>query len=238
MCGYEAFAGVTAELLRERGYKISWETIPVVAGAILYDFRPRPSNSVYPDKSLGRAALRSVKEGIFPLGNQGAGISATVGKFFNFSLSEKGGQGGAYRQYGSTKILVFSAVNSYGAIYDKKGNIIRGNYDREKGYRVNLAIYYNEKFEVKEQVSFGNTTLTLVVTNQKFNSYYNFQQAAKQIHVSMARAIHPFHIKDDGDVLFMVSTEEVENKHLNSNEFGLLASEVAWDAVLSCFEEE
>ena len=50
----------------------------------------------------------------------------------------------------------------------------------------------------------------------------------------MARAIQPFHTFGDGDVLFATTTGEVENPHLNLTDLGVLASELAWDAVLSC----
>jgi hypothetical protein len=40
----------------------------------------------------------------------------------------------------------------------------------------------------------------------------------------------------DGDVLWAVSTGEVDNPALNDIGLGALASEVAWDAVLSCYE--
>ena len=51
----------------------------------------------------------------------------------------------------------------------------------------------------------------------------------------MARAIQPFHSMNDGDVLFAVTTGEVENRSLNLTDLGLLTSELAWDAVLNSF---
>jgi len=183
---------------------------------------------------LGSAAIRSAREGIFPLGNQGAGVSATVGKTPDFSFHEKGGQGGAFGQFGPIKILVFSVVNALGALYNKQGNVIRGHFDpKTKGY-TNLSDIANGL--TNDQGFTGNTTLTLVVTNQNFNSTWEFNQIAKQIHASMARAIYPFNTTSDGDVLFMVTTAEVENKQLLPKGFGYLAGELAWDAVMSCFE--
>ena len=44
-------------LLVRREYRTGWLDIPIVAGAIIFDFGPRES-AVYPDKELGRAALR------------------------------------------------------------------------------------------------------------------------------------------------------------------------------------
>jgi L-aminopeptidase/D-esterase-like protein len=49
----------------------------------------------------------------------------------------------------------------------------------------------------------------------------------------MGRAIQPFHARFDGDVLFAVTTAEVDNPELDEISLGVLASEVAWDAVLA-----
>jgi L-aminopeptidase/D-esterase-like protein len=49
----------------------------------------------------------------------------------------------------------------------------------------------------------------------------------------MARAIQPFHALVDGDVLYAVSTNEIEDPALESIGLGIVASELAWDAVLA-----
>jgi L-aminopeptidase/D-esterase-like protein len=82
----------------------------------------------------------------------------------------------------------------------------------------------------------GNTTLTLVITNQKLTRR-ELKQLGVQVHASMARAIQPFHALVDGDVLYTISTNEVENPELTSMSLGVLASELAWDAVLSCLDQ-
>ena len=56
---------------------------------------------------------------------------------------------------------------------------------------------------------------------------------ARQVHASIARAIQPFHALVDGDVLFAVSTNEVEEPLAESVGLGVVASELAWDAVLA-----
>jgi L-aminopeptidase/D-esterase-like protein len=53
----------------------------------------------------------------------------------------------------------------------------------------------------------------------------------------MARAIQPFHAPTDGDVLWAATTNEVDNPDLSEVALGVIASEVAWDAVLSCVQE-
>ena len=82
------------------------------------------------------------------------------------------------------------------------------------------------------RASTGNTTLTLVATNQQLD-FWALQRLAIQVHTSMARAIQPFHTQRDGDVLFAVTTGEVENPDLAPVDLGVIASELAWDAVLS-----
>jgi L-aminopeptidase/D-esterase-like protein len=53
----------------------------------------------------------------------------------------------------------------------------------------------------------------------------------------MARAIQPFHTASDGDTLFAVSTRAVEGGPLaDATRLGIVASELAWDAVLASFD--
>ncbi len=231
--GLEAACGVAAELMVIRGNTVGWEDVELVLGAIVYDFGRR-DNAVYPDADLGRQALRNAREGVFPLGRRGAGRSVTVGKTFALEQGEFAGQGGAFREVGPTKIAVFTVVNAFGAIVDREGTVVRGHYDAERDLRAPLV----ETLEAQlPQAAPGNTTLTLVVTNQRLTRR-ELRQLGVQVHASMARAIQPFHALVDGDVLYTVSTNEVENAELTSMSLGILASELAWDAVLSCVDDE
>jgi L-aminopeptidase/D-esterase-like protein len=232
--GLEAAAGVAAEELARREYRTDWLAIPLVAGAIIFDWGPR-DNAVYPDKELGRAARRSAKHGAFPLGLRGAGRSATAGKLFAYEQGEPAGQGGAFREVGETKVAVFTVVNSIGAIIDRDGNVVRGHYDRESGMRQGLVPGVEERLAGGRPVRPppGNTTLTVVVTNLRLGAR-ELRTLGRQVHVSMARAIQPFHALEDGDVLFACSTGAVDSDPLlDTTALGVIASEVAWDAVLS-----
>jgi L-aminopeptidase/D-esterase-like protein len=223
--GLEACTGVAAELFEQRGFDTGWTAIADVTGAIIFDFGPR-GNAIYPDKELGRAALRTAREGSFPLGRRGAGRSATVGKTFGFEQAEPGGQGGAARELGDTRLAVFTVVNAVGAIVDRDGNVVRGHFDRPTGARRALV----EGIEAR--ISGRNTTLTLVATNQKLDRWL-LRQLGRQVHTSMARAIHPFHALTDGDALFAATTNEIQDESLDSVTLGVIASELAWDAVLA-----
>jgi L-aminopeptidase/D-esterase-like protein len=232
--GLEAAAGVAAELLARRGYSTHWLEIPLVAGAIIFDWGPR-DNAVYPDKELGRAAVRAARPGVFPLGLRGAGRSATAGKLFAYEEGEPAGQGGAFRRVGETTIAVFTVVNAIGAIVDREGNVVRGHLDRRSGLRRSLVPGVEERLAsgLPVRPPPGNTTLTVVATNLRLDSR-ELRTLGRQVHASMARAIQPFHALEDGDVLFAVSTGTVERDPLlDTTALGVVASEVAWDAVLS-----
>jgi L-aminopeptidase/D-esterase-like protein len=229
--GLEAVTGVASELFAMRKYMGVYN----VRGAVIYDFFR--NNMIYPDKELGKAALRSAQTGIFPLGFHGVGCWPGCGTAFDCLQPDGTGQGGAFRQINETKIAVFTVVNALGVIVDRQGNIVRGNYDRKTGKRH----HYNELLEQRladnkhSEPHYANTTLTLVVTNQKLD-IEPLRQLSRQVHSSMARAIQPFHTKDDGDVLYAVTTNDVENDILDVNDLGVVASELAWDAILSCFQ--
>ena len=232
--GLEAVTGVSAEIFAQSGYS----GVYGVRGAIIYDFFR--ANWIYPDKTLGRAALQVAKPGIFPLGARGAGRSATCGKWLLKPFErERAGQGGAFHQVGPTKVAVFSVVNSLGAIMDRQGNIVRGHYNPQTGKRHTLTDALNllQSDDDSANPSVGNTTLTLVVTNQKLN-IEELRQLAKHVHSSMTRAIYPFHTSVDGDVLYAVTTDEVDNPDINHFVLSHIASELAWDAVLNCFKKD
>jgi len=235
--GLEAATGVAAELFAQRDYDTGWMSIAAVAGAIIFDWGPR-DNAVYPDKDLGRAALRAALEGRFPLGRRGAGRSATVGKTFGLEHGEPGGQGGAFRTVGSTRLAVFTVVNAVGAIVDREGHVVRGHHDRSTGARRALVEGVEERVAGGRTVhpTPGNTTLTLVATNQRTDREV-LRQLGRQVHASMARAIHPFHALTDGDVLFAATTNEADNDALDSVALGVVASELAWDAVLAAVRD-
>ncbi|GAA4706331.1 P1 family peptidase [Phytohabitans rumicis] len=228
--GLEAAAGVSAELLARRQNRVKWDELQIVSGAVVYDFSAR-DNAVYPDAALGRAALRHAEEGFFPIGRCGAGRSATVGKV-DFARAEYGGQGAAFGTFGAAKVLVATVLNAVGVIVDRQGEIVRGNYHLSEGGRRHPSVDYAAS--ASAGVS-GNTTLTVLVTNVRLADR-ELSQLARQVHSSMHRGIQPFHTDTDGDVLFALTTDEVDLDGLKPTGFGALASEVAWDAILCAAE--
>ena len=261
--GLEAAAGVAAELFAQGGYR----DLVNVSGAVIWDvsmveepdgFRGK---GIYPDKALGQEAVRALKPGRFPLGNQGAGSGAYVGQWANFPYErERGGQGGAFRQIGPLKLAVFSVVNALGVIVDRQGQVVRGGLDQRTGERTTPiqdaeGILSGTSVRVQPEAALPggltrHTTLSVLVTNVALPRDL-LRQLGRQVHSSMARAIQPFNTPDDGDTFFTVSTGEIAADDIDSpfstalgvdidstfsTALGVVASELAWDAVLSCYE--
>jgi L-aminopeptidase/D-esterase-like protein len=235
--GLEACAGVSAELLARRGYDTDWSNIAIVPGAVLFDFnRFRKNRAIYPDKQLGRAAIRSARPNHFPLGARGAGVCATVGKWLREPYQlERGGQGAAFHRSGEARVAVFAVVNAVGCIVDRDGRAVRGHLDPATGKRHRVGEARGLAGDAETDAPRpGNTTLTVVVVNQRMG-LRELRQLARQVHGSMARAIDPFHTMHDGDVLYAVTTNALDPGALAHEEVSYVASELAWDAVLRAF---
>ncbi len=239
--GLSAATGVANELKRMRSAEIDY--IPGVVGAIIFDVGGRRFSRVTPDDALGAAAVRSSEAGWFPLGARGAGRLAMQGVYFhrgtsaeNYATWAHSGQGGAFRAVGPTKIAVFTVVNALGSVVDRSGNVVRcGRNDPGRNcpsISEKLKNFSPVKATPPDTGPSANTTITLVVTNQKL-PFSGLQRLATQVHSSMSRAIQPFATSQDGDILYAVSTDEVENPLLNATDLSVIASELAWDAILA-----
>jgi L-aminopeptidase/D-esterase-like protein len=240
--GLSAATGV-AEAIKEMNEDPgNWNEIAFVPGAIIFDLGGRRLNAITPDAALGKAALRAARPGAFPLGAQGAGRFTMQGWYLGDP--QHSGQGGAFRQIGRVKVAVFTVVNPGGAVVDREGNIVRCSRPRcgEIAERLEEQLVRripDRDPEAGPEAGAGrttNTTITLVVTNVKM-PVAALQRLAVQVHGSMARAIQPFATQGDGDTLIAATTGQVEVEGLSFRDVGVLASEVAWDAVLASVPE-
>lgn len=241
-------ATAVANALREDGLRDAnaFNADPNIAlsvGSIIYDFGARRLNEIVPDKRLAQAAFRAARPGVFPQGAQGAGRMAMSGYFFR--CDAKAGQGGAYREVGAVKIATFVVVNAIGAVTDREGNLVACNRDPSWPADVTTNALMEKLSDIKQQQNMGiapdghhkNTTVSLVVTNQKL-SPAELKRLAAQVHTSMGRGLQPFATQFDGDVLYAISTAELEESVLTSAEIGAIASEVMWDAILASVPEQ
>jgi hypothetical protein len=139
-------------------------------------------------------------------------------------------------------------VNALGAVTDREGRLVSCNRAKAWGnltktsellahVPASLKADWIPPSERTEAGATRNTTISLVVTNQKL-APWELQRLAVQVHTSMSRGIQPFSTQLDGDTLFAASTQEVENKGLGSVTLGAIASEVMWDAILASVPEQ
>ncbi|WP_020400199.1 P1 family peptidase [Kordiimonas gwangyangensis] len=218
--------------------------IAMSVGSIIFDFGTRRLNEIYPDKRLAQAAFRAAKTGTFPLGAYGAGRFAKSGGFFGCNAFS--GQGGAFKQVGDLKVAAFVIANPYGVITDRDGKVA-ACYTSDKWpdgevKTSKLMQGFPESREtgtaaVEETASAKNTTVSLIVVNQKMDPA-DLKRLAVQVHTSMGRGIQPFATQFDGDVLYAVSTGELEKPAFWSPDLGVIASEVMWDALLASVPEQ
>ena len=243
--GLSAATGVANGIKELKQKEGDYDHVAGVVGAIIYDVGGRRYSRVTPDDRLGKAALQSATTGSFPLGAHGAGRSANQGVYFlrgngtdRFANWPHSGQGGAFRTVGPTKIGVFTVVNALGTIVDRNGRVVRCNRNSPDVDCPLIAEQLKNFAPISGSVPrsdggpTGNTTLTMIVTNQKM-PFWALQRLAVQVHGSMNRAIQPFATQEDGDVLYAVTTDEVDNPSLTFVDLSVMASELAWDAILS-----
>ncbi|MBZ6378533.1 peptidase S58 DmpA [Pacificimonas flava] len=245
--GLETATALNTALLDDGTRSGAWNNVGLTLGSIIYDMGPRRYNEIYPDKRLAQAALRAAEPGVFPRGAYGGGRFAVNGALWG--CHAKSGQGAAFRQIGDIKVAVFTVVNALGAVTDRDGNIV-ACYKRP-GWPDNLtahdlmsatpdSLQPDWDGEHDEDPDRLNTTISVVVTNRKM-SQVELKRLAVQVNTSMARAIQPYATELDGDVLYAVSTGEVQagpGDSLVTAEIGTVASELMWDAILSAVPEQ
>ena len=245
--GLEATTAVATAMkddgLRDGG----WVNIALSVGAIVYDLGERRFNEIYPDKRLAQAAYRATRPGLFVQGPHGAGRNVRSGGYFGCNAYS--GQGGAFRQLGEIKIAAFTVVNALGVVTRRDGSVAACYPDAKwpqplKPESLLAGLPDSRKpgwAPGSAADSKRNTTISLVVTNQKLDPA-ELQRLAVQVHTSMARGLQPFATEFDGDVLYAVSTAELEPKPgatlMSSADLGVIASEVMWDAVLASVPQQ
>lgn len=245
--GLEATTAVATALKDDGLRDARWGNVALAVGSIIYDFGDRRLNEVYPDKKLAQAAFRAARPGVFPLGAYGAGRMAKSGGYFNCNAHS--GQGGAFKQIGELKIAAFAVVNAMGVITHRDGSIAACFRDASWPKDISAFDLTDSSPDSRkpgwngtplDEDKRANTTISLLVVNQKM-SYAELNRLAVQVHTSMARGIQPFATEFDGDVLYAVSTGELERQEgaaVTPVDIGVIAADVMWDAILASVPEQ
>lgn len=185
---------------------------PVVPAAILYDLA-NPGNKNWgetpPYRQLGMAALRNAAPE-FPLGRAGAAYGARAGQL-------PGGLGSSSIVTEDDIIVgALAAVNSFGSVvmpgtdaywawpYEQGGEF--GGKRPPQEYALDLDDWGAAKVNPAGRT---NTTLACVATNVALTPA-EAQRVAKMAMAGVSRAIRPVFAPFDGDVVFCLSTAQVQ----------------------------
>lgn len=228
--GLAAADGVTAALGRQReGFALVQNAAvpvsPIVPAAILYDLAnggDKAWGETPPYRSLGMAALKEAKVE-FTLGRVGAGYGARAG-------GDPGGLGSAsIVTHDGVSVGAIAAVNSHGAVkmpgtdaywawpFEQGGEF--GGVRPPADYALDLDDWGGAKSNPGMWAAAAgaagrtNTTICCVATNVALTPP-EAQRVAKMAIAGVGRAVRPAFAPFDGDVVFCLSTAQVERTEL------------------------
>lgn len=223
--GLDAASGVMQYLEENKvGFQTNSIKVPIVPAAVIYDLDIGDPLK-RPDKNSGYLAAKNASSDPAEEGSIGVGTGALVGKALGSQYAMKGGVG-SYSIELEKGIVVgaITVVNSTGDVYEN-GKIIAGALDKNKNF---INVYeYMKKFTVNANAG-ENTTLSVVATNAILTKE-EANKVAQIAHDGMARAIKPVHTMYDGDVVFCLSTGEIES---NVTIIGELAAEAVEKSII------
>ena len=205
--GLNAAAGVMTYLEEKNiGYDTSFAKIPLIPTAVIYDL------------NIGNAKIRPVAENAIIAcnnarydnllqGSIGAGTGATVGKWYGLEHCMKGGIGIAHHEKDVARISALCVVNAVGDIIDEKGNIIAGAIRKSGDFLAGKDS--TTRWNLPKVGMSENTVLCAILTNVRMNKVQAYNMA-KRGQNGLARAVCPANTSFDGDVIFTVSSNEVD----------------------------
>lgn len=180
---------------------IGWDVggfvkVPIVPAAILFDLRPEISVNDRPDAKAGRTACEAASEGALEVGSVGAGAGCTAGKFYGIEWAIKSGIGSASVIQDSLVVAALVAANPVGDVLDESGGILAGS--RAPAGTMPARLSERE-----------NTVLGVVATNAVLTKHeaHLFSKAGQD---GISTVVRPAHTRYDGDVVFGLSTRQIE----------------------------
>jgi L-aminopeptidase/D-esterase-like protein len=199
--GLGAANGVMQYLAEKNiGYQTPWALVPIVPSAVIFDLNVGDSR-IFPTSENAYLACKNASKN-FELGNVGAAIGATIGKWNGLATAMLGGVGSFSMKFGVVIVGALAVVNAVGDIIARDGSILAGAQLDGKflGNDGRMQSFQDEKLLLRNT----NTTLVVVSTNARL-SKVDCNRVAQRAHDGMARAILPSHTTYDGDTAFALS---------------------------------
>ncbi|MFB3906014.1 MAG: P1 family peptidase [Acidobacteriota bacterium] len=228
--GLDTACGVV-KYLEEKGigYPTRVVRVPIVPAAILFDL-VLGDPAIRPDGRAGYQACLNASSKPVEEGSVGCGAGATVGKLLGPDRAMKGGIGSAAIRSGDLIVAALAAVNSMGNIVDPRtGTIVAGVRSEDGRGLAPLEACLDVRYRPFGVGPGENTTLAVVATNARLEKPA-MTKVAQMSHDGFARAINPVHLPFDGDVIFALSTGQLEDVSLS--QVGALAAEVTSQAIV------
>jgi L-aminopeptidase/D-esterase-like protein len=202
-------------------------TIPIVAGAILFDLGIGKGN-VRPSMAMGEAAATAANTDAVAEGCVGAGTGATVGKIRGMGQAMKSGVGSfTVTMPSGVMVAALAAVNAMGDVRDAStGRIVAG----ARTAADSREFLDSDRALIESAPARGshNTTLVVVATNAQLTKVQS-QKLAQLASLGVARSISPVNTTSDGDTTFALS---IGDARANINSLGSAAAEAVSQAIL------
>jgi L-aminopeptidase/D-esterase-like protein len=192
---------------RGRGFDVQVGVVPIVPAAVVFDLALGRADA-WPGPEDGYAACDAAATAVEE-GSVGAGTGATVGKVLGIEGAMKGGVGTWAERRGDLVVGALAVVNAFGDVRDAAGSIVAGA--RRDGSFVDARALLADG--VPAGGSFArpgaNTTLVVTATNAALERT-QLAGVADMAADALARRITPVGTQFDGDVVFAVSTGQLE----------------------------
>ncbi|HDI78483.1 MAG TPA: peptidase S58 family protein [Desulfobacteraceae bacterium] len=231
--GLGAGSGVMKFLKDKRyGFGMKELPVPIVPTGVIFDLAIG-KREICDYETLGHEACIDAMDGRrIAEGSVGAGMGATVGKFFGIEYAMKGGMGISKRSLNDgLYVYAIAVVNCFGDVVDPDTKrIIAGARKTKSGKRFanTYRLYLRGKKRAIPPFSHTNTTLGAIITNAKLDK----QQAtlvSRMAQAAVVKTISPAHTIYDGDMIFTIASGEIEtDPHI----VGVLGEEALKAAIL------
>jgi len=210
--GLDAASGMQAWLRENnRGFKVGPSRVPIVPSAICFDLNNGGDKNwarYPPYRELGYEAATNMTTNPDE-GSVGAGLGATtVGGRGGFGLAEQQLDGGVM-------VSSVAVCNAVGSVYvGNTQNFWASPFEKNNEFGgLGLPHPMPENSHVLATKGstnpVENTTLAIVMTNARITQA-ECKRIAINAHDGFARAIYPVHTPSDGDIVFVLSSNEVE----------------------------
>jgi L-aminopeptidase/D-esterase-like protein len=189
--------------------------VPIVPAAVLFDlwqgdWRIRPTADT--GFAACEAAHNQPAHGAAAQGKVGAGLGATVGKFFGIEHASPGGLGMAAVTVGGITVAALVVVNAVGDVLDEQGAVLAGarrtaEPGQAGGFVGATAALLRGDGPARVMAGMGAgtaTTIGVVATNALLTKT-QATQLAHMAHHGLARAVSPI-TPHDGDSFFALAT--------------------------------